>query len=214
MLLPTSSSPASRASIPSFRSASRKAGLSLTRAMTVSLNGRVRGILDLAFLAILVVLPAILRSLDVPLLTLLRSTAKQYDDFAPVLAKVHAVARPEIHLQLECARADTFRIRSVAHTQASQCNGDFGGGGGIQPIEPSCEWATPAIIMVLSQLHIVPYMLPIKPNMRRAEPTWDGRTPQPNRYTARPLPVRICLVRSCGKPAGKARKGSSKSQCG
>src|SRR5688500_5939077 len=118
MLLPTSSSPASRASMPSFRSASRKAALRLTRAMTVSLNGRVRAILDLAFLAILVVLPAILRSFDVPLLTLLRAAAKQYDDFVAVLADVHAIARPEIHLQLEYARADAFRIRNVAHTEA------------------------------------------------------------------------------------------------
>src|SRR5262245_23376948 len=143
MLLPTSSSPASRASIPSFRSASRKAGLSLTRAMTVSLNGRVRGILDLAFLAILVVLPAILRSLDVPLLTLLRSTAKQYDDFAPVLAKVHAVARPEIHLQLECARADTFRIRSVAHTRRVSATVILAAAGASSPLNQAANGLRP-----------------------------------------------------------------------
>src|SRR5262245_16971657 len=35
-----------------------------------------------------------------------------------------------------------------------------------------------------------------------------------SRYTARPLSARIWWCRSCDRPAGKARKGSSKSQCG
>jgi hypothetical protein len=57
--------------------------------MTVSLNGRVRAILDLAFLAILVVLPAISRSLDVSPLALLRAPTEEDNDFISVLAKIH-----------------------------------------------------------------------------------------------------------------------------
>jgi len=58
--------------------------------MTVSLNGRERAILDLAFLAILVVLPTVLGSLDISLLPLLRAPTEEDDDFIPVLAKIHA----------------------------------------------------------------------------------------------------------------------------
>jgi len=106
--------------------------------MTVSLNGRVRAILDLAFLAILVVLPATSGSLDVSLLALPRAPTEEDDDFISVLAKIYAIAWTEIDFELEYACANALHIRRISQLKTCQRTRNLRFRYWVESPEPNC----------------------------------------------------------------------------
>ena len=66
--------------------------------------------LSLFSLTILVVLPTEPSPLDVARLGLLGTASQQDHNQIPILAKVHAVTRPEVYPDLENARTDSLDV--------------------------------------------------------------------------------------------------------
>jgi hypothetical protein len=64
-----------------------------------------------SFLAFLVIVPKVLRGLDIVLLTFLFATAKQDHEGLVILSQVDPISWPEINLALTNAAAKSLNIR-------------------------------------------------------------------------------------------------------
>src|SRR5580658_4339189 len=152
MVLPVSTSPASRESIPSRSNSLRNAGSRRTRARIVVLKLRVNGTEVASFLALLVVLPASDGGLDVSLLALFETTAQQQNQPVAILAKINAVARAEVQLVFENPGSNAFNVREVAMRHADHGSCRLGGRGSIQSVEPPRIRATARTVQIFSNL--------------------------------------------------------------
>src|SRR5690348_1027413 len=109
MALLTSSSAPSKASTASRSIASRNPEFRRKSSTTVSLKGRLSGMS--AFLATLIIGPALLSVYDILLLALFRAACEQEHECLAVLPKIDAITRTEVDLKLAHSAPNAFHVR-------------------------------------------------------------------------------------------------------
>jgi hypothetical protein len=101
---------------------------------------------------LLVVRPAALGVLDVPLLTLLRATAQQNHQALTVPPEIHAVARTPVNPALQHAGTDRLDLRQIALRHARQHHGHLGRRPKVKLVEPDLERLAPRQVPVGDEL--------------------------------------------------------------
>src|SRR5689334_18230754 len=130
------------ASIASAKYAARYSR-SFRSAMIVSLNSLVSGISASSSLAILVVLPTVLRSLDIFRLRLLRAAGEQEHQCMSVAAVVDAIPRAGIDASLDHTLPDAFVVPEVAVVETLNNTVDSSARLHIKPDAPFLERTYP-----------------------------------------------------------------------
>src|SRR5580693_6190036 len=104
-------------------------------------------------LALGIVLPTHLGSVDIFGLALLRTACKQYNQRSAGLAEIDAVTRAKIDFVFRYPGTNGFDVRPIALCDTRQRRCDLCRGGRIQSIEPGAEWAAASGVEIFGNLH-------------------------------------------------------------
>jgi hypothetical protein len=92
----------------------------------------------------------LLCGLDIPLLSLLRTTPKKDDELLPILAEVDSIARPIVDSMLKDTSTHSFVITEIALPHSSQRDHHPIRAPGRQAVEPISEWRVPLVSLKLA----------------------------------------------------------------